>query len=263
MRDAAVFTMLHDVNKMFSVWLRYYQRWFEPQDIYVLGHGLRGDIKQTVTAGANQGYYNLLPVHHDHSYDARWMTSTATEFQRFLLRSYRVVVFSAVDEIVAFAGKGGLRQYLANAPTVARCRGYEVVHRREQEGPLTFESPVLAQRRWWYESQRYSKPLIGQVPIYWHPGFSTAANLVDREGFAKDLYVLHLHKVDFDFVVHRHRTLAAARWHPPELRGGLYLHNRLEDPEQLAAWLRLSADMPSQECALTEIPEKLRTEVTI
>lgn len=254
----AVFTLLHDVSKMFNVWLRYYSRWFESRDIYVLAHGIRGDVQRQVENGAQQGLFNLIPVHQEYSYCAVWLASTATMMQRLLLQSYRAVVFSAVDEIVVWTGEGGLRQYLANPPDMARCHGYEIVQRREQEPALVFEQPVLDQRRWWAASQRYSKPLIGTLPIYWRPGFSSAANLADGAGLVPNLYVLHLHKADFNFMVYRHRELAARRWHPPELRQSRYAHNRLEDPEQLAAWMLGAADDPKTTATLLEIPETVR-----
>lgn len=240
---------------MLQLWLRYYAQSFKPDDIYILGHDVPGDAGRQLAAGASQGFYQLVPVHRPHSYDTRWLTRTATEFQRFLLQSYRVVIFAAVDEFIIVRRKDGLLSYLADSPQVVRCQGWEVVHQRQAEPGLVFEKPILAQRKMWAASKRYSKPLIARTPIYWQPGFTQAVNVRPEQNYEDGVLVVHLHKVDFNFLVYRHRILAAKRWHPAELNSPLYAHNRTDDLEWLAAWMLASSDDPSAPAVLTEIPE--------
>lgn len=244
---------------MLHLWLRYYGQFFKPEDTYILGHDVPGDAGKQLATAASQGFYQLVPVHRPHSYDTRWLTRTVTEFQRFLLQSYRVVVFAAVDEFIIVRREGGLFRYMADSPQIVRCHGWEVVHQRPDEPGLVFEKPILAQRKMWAASKRYSKPLIARTPIYWQPGFTQAVNVRPEQNYDDGVIVVHLHKVDFNFLVYRHRLLAAKRWHPAEINSPLYEHNRTDDLERLAAWMLISSDDPSKPVELTAIPEVIRS----
>lgn len=89
MRNRAVFTIVQNEPVFLPLWLRYYGRYFEPCDIYVLDH----DSIDRSTEGVD-ARYNLLGVHRDESFDHEWLKNTVAAFQTFLLHSYENVLFA-------------------------------------------------------------------------------------------------------------------------------------------------------------------------
>jgi len=240
-------------------WAAYYAEGLPYADVYVGAHDPVGDHLDAVDRVRNAHGIEIIGLHHEFSYDREWLPRTVQCLQQLLLQSYSVVIFSAVDEILV--PRQGWAEYLEglDAGMVIRAAGYEVVHRRDQEPPLDLSQPWLLQRNWWYPAKRYSKPVISAgVPIYWRPGFAGADNVPDGQAADENLRLLHLHRIDFDICLARHREAVARRWVPGDRRDGPWRYALLEDVSMLEKWILADADDPSRYAALQMIPDDVK-----
>ena len=252
-RRRAVFTIAQNEPRFLEMWLRYYRRHFDAEDIYVLDH----DSTDGSTDGLEQEC-NLVQVHRDASFDHMWLIGTVEDFQAFLLRSYDAVLFAEVDEFVIADPErySSLGEYIDALDGVAACcTGYNVVHYPE-EGRLRFDEPVLRQRRFWHRSpQWYSKRLLGRVPLSWNIGFHQEFNLPSVEP-DPHLYLAHLHRVDYDYCLKRHRGVAAREWYEGDRRFNLGWHYRITEPDEFRQWFFHGEDLEGTE--REPIPERVR-----
>lgn len=102
-----------------------------------------------------------------------------------------------------------------------RCRGYEVHHEPfTGEQALNFAKPVLAQRTGMFKNSHYSKPCLVKAPTAWAAGFHTTKDSFGPSWEEARLLLLHLHRVDFDTALSRHRFYKKAdednRWDPAQ-----------------------------------------------
>lgn len=271
MRNRAVFTIVQNEPVFLPLWLRYYGRYFEPCDIYVLDH----DSIDRSTEGVD-ARYNLLGVHRDESFDHEWLKNTVAAFQTFLLHSYENVLFAEVDEFILADpdAYSGLDDYIARfRDRVARCTGFDVVHYANEEPALRFDEPILAQRKYWYASRLFCKPLLAKVPLSWGVGFHDEGRSLERRqrrrrrrrrlrllrravgGLVRgrapgvdrklrdlqpapdpDLLLVHLHRVDYGYCLARHRSNASRNWNERDLQAGLGRQNRIVDSDEFDEW---------------------------
>jgi hypothetical protein len=249
----AVFTIVQNEPTFLPLWVRYYSRHFDPADIYVLDHG--------TTDGSTDGLEGcqVVEVHRDRSFDHAWLKGTVEDFQAFLLRSYDAVLFAEADEFVVPDPDRyrDLAAYIeALEAPAACCTGYNVVHYPDEEGPLRFGEPILRQRRWWHPARRwYSKRLLARAPLSWHYGFhdELSAPFVQPD---PALYLIHLHRVDFDYCLARHRSVTERRWYEEDRRRDLGRHYRVVDPEEFRDWFFGGYDLEGTE--REPIPERIR-----
>ena len=157
-RSSAVLTIAQNESVFLPIWLGYYSRFFEPEDIHVLDHG-------STDGSTEAGGFVRIPVSHP-TFDNEWMVATVEEHQRLLLERYDVVLVVDTDEIVApNPGHGTLADYLAAfSEEWVNCLGYELVHMPEEEPPFRPELPVLRQRGYWFHNVVYDKPAVATVP---------------------------------------------------------------------------------------------------
>lgn len=258
----AIFTLLRNESVFFPVWLAHYLQHVPAEDIYVLDHESSGDALDTLQRLQAEYKFNLIRLQHQWAYDALWMAEVTRQFQTFLCSTYDYVLFSAADELVlprpeislllpAFAA-----QILEETP-FTKCNGFEVVHNVDVEPPLDVSQSWLSQRRWWYHSPRYSKPLLAARPLYWRPGWFGAVNVPTYEPPYRDLLLVHLHKIDLQLCIEKHQQAGSQPWYP-ESRSGPLAHNVLEDPAKLSRWLLSNADDSTQYAQLVEIPAGLK-----
>lgn len=233
-RPCAAFTIAQDEPRFLRLWVEHYRRLVGPDHVFVLDH----DSSDPDTLAAAQAAHRV-PVHRSESFNHDWLRETVQAFQRFLLQSYRWVLFAEADEIVALAPDLGLGlgEYLEQLPTqrVVRCTGYEVVHDRDHEAPVDWSKPLLAQRQFWSPTLRYSKPALSTVPLQWCLGFhdadGVAALLPDPR-----LVLIHLHRVDYDSCRQRHQARLQRQWSAKDLAHGYGLQNRLVAGQEFDQW---------------------------
>ncbi len=257
MGSVAIFTIAKDEPVFLEKWLAYYGERFAMLDTYVLDHH---SVVSSPLSELEFQSVHWIPVRHPLSFDSRWLTNLATSFHKFLRSSYDTVVFTAVDEFLVMRDPDeDLYEHLRLRTKAAHCCGYEVVH-REEEPALDFaQQPWLSQRTWWYPCQRYSKPIAYNSPIYWNQGtgFARAAN-ISPTWRDEELLLLHLHRIDYDYCLRRHRQRAALAWAPEDRREGPYRCNLIDDPEALKLWMNCNSDDTGTYAPLDEIPENIR-----
>jgi hypothetical protein len=198
----------------------------------------------------------VVPVHRQ-TYDHDWLRSIVESFQAFLLRSYDTVLFTDSDEFVLAdpSRYSGLDDYIAKLTRpAARCTGFNVVQQPD-EPPLRFDAPLLAQRRRWHASLLYSKRLLSRIPLRWSEGFHLEYSAPD-DSPDPELLLVHLHRVDYDTCLARHRMAFARDWKEADLLQGLGAQNRIIEPDEFEEWFRHGPelDTPSE-----LIPEHIRS----
>lgn len=236
-RRAAVFTIAQNEPVFLPIWARYYRRHFAADDCFVLDHDSTDPTTVTIAK-----HFHRVPIHRNHSFDHNWLRTTVQQFQRFLLQSYELVLFTEIDEIVAtdpVTCPGGLREYLATVPddqAHVRCTGWEIVQQPD-EAAIDWHRPLLAQRAHGAASRAYSKPLLARVPLDWQVGFHHAENVPPfPEGVDPRLLLLHLHRIDFGYCLQRNQAAAARKWSADDVAVGAGAQNRIVDVEALRTW---------------------------
>lgn len=245
-------TMVRDEPVFLPIWLRYYSRFFEPEDIYVLDH-------DTTDGSTERGGFIRLPVEHP-TVDHAWRVRAVEEQQRRLLERYDVVLAVDVDEIVTpDPDWGTLGDYLAGfQEAYVNCLGYEIIHLRDRESPLRPELPIMKQRGFWFAAEGYDKPVLATEPLSWTPGFHSRTD--KRWNLDPDLRLIHLHRVDYEICRARHRAWRDREWSKQDLSKGWAAHNRIADDEEFDRWFHTAAGADgSAELVIERIPERWRT----
>jgi hypothetical protein len=224
----AVLTMVHNEAAFLPIWLRYYSRFFDPDDIYVIDH-------DSSDGSTDRDGFVRIPVSHE-SVDRIWMVRTVEAHQHELLDRYDAVLVTDVDEIVAPRPEcGTLGDYIdALDEEFVNCLGYEVIHMVDREAPFDPSRPVLDQRGYWFPNAAYNKPALTSEPCRWEPGFHGRAD--GRKQVDPDLLMVHLHRMDYEICLDRHRDRASRRWSERDLREGWGRQNLIVDERKFARW---------------------------
>jgi hypothetical protein len=246
----AVLTMAHNESVFLPIWLRYYSRFFGPADIYVLDHD--GSDGSTDRDG-----FVRIPVSHG-SVDHTWMVRTIEAKQRELLDRYDVVLVTDVDEIVAPRPEcGTLADYIDGlAEEFVNCFGYEVVHLIDRERPFDPSRAVLEQRSHWFPSRAYCKPALAMEPIRWVPGFHARED--GRIQLDPDLCMIHLHRMDYEICLARHRYRRGRRWQERDLAERWARHNLIVDEAEFAHWFYEDNSFDDSRIVVQRIPASWR-----
>jgi hypothetical protein len=228
MSRAAVVTMVRDEAVFLPIWLGYYGRFFAPEEIYVLDHGV-GETPLPL------GGFIRIPVSHP-TVDEAWKRDTIQAHQHDLIGRYEAVLVTDVDEIVApDPSTGDLRRYIdAFTEEFVTCAGYEVLHLRDREPPFDRRRGVLEQRGWWFRNPAYSKPLLARVPMHWHGGMHARAD--GRTAPDDRLHLIHLHRMDYEICLARHRARASVSWNERDINEGWGYQNRIVEADAFERW---------------------------
>lgn len=249
-RSRAIITMVHNEAVFFPIWLAYYSRFFRPEEIFVLDHDS--------TDGSTEGEgFTRIPTHRE-QFSNEWQVETVQHLQRKLLETHDVVVVVDVDElIVPDPSTGDLGNYIQgfNEPFVS-CMGYEVVHLPDREAPFDPERPVLEQRHYWSENSVYNKSAITTEPAEWVPGFHRRVDLHFRGD--PDLRLIHLHRVDYDLCLARHRRWSDREWDREDLGEGWGGHNLISGGDEFDTWFFTNSGFDRFKLRLEEIPDEWR-----
>jgi hypothetical protein len=248
-RRRALVTMVHNEPVFLPIWLSYYSRFFRPEDIYVLDN----DTNDGSTR--REGFVRIEVSHR--RVDHTWMVRTIEQLQHELMQRYDVVVVTDVDEIVAPVPEWGtLAEYLDRIEEESvNCLGYELLHMRD-EPPLDLTRPILDQRGHWFINDAYDKAAIATVPLTWRPGFHGRADGAFNPD--PDLRLIHLHRVDYDICLARHKLRRRRRWARDDLQLGWAGHNRITDAAQFERWFYEDSGFANIEIAPEPIPPSWR-----
>jgi hypothetical protein len=227
-RSRAVITIVNNEPFFLPLWLGYYSRFFAEQDIYVIDN-------ETSDGSLERGGFQRIPARHE-AIDHRWMVETVQKLQHELLTRYDVVVFTDVDEFIAPAPRvGTLGDYLDGFDEKwVNCLGYEILHQPDSEAPLDRHRPILQQRHHWFYNDAYSKAAVATMPLTWRPGFHGRADF--HFNLDPDLRLIHLHRVDHDACLARHRTRSTRPWSTYDAAHGWAAHNFITESEAFEHW---------------------------
>ena len=106
--------------------------------------------------------------------------------------------------------------------------------RHATEPPLRLDEPILAQRHYWYFNDAYNKAALATKPMDWTPGFHGRTD--GKYALDPDLRLIHLHRMDYEICLERHRTRSQRRWAParrPPRAGPT--HNQIVDGDDFEA----------------------------
>ena len=92
-KKACIFTIVKDEDYFLPIWLKYYSKYFDKNDIYILDHNTVGESTKNLEN-------NVIKLNYDELFNHAWLISVVKEYQEKLLQEYDVVVFVEVDEIL-------------------------------------------------------------------------------------------------------------------------------------------------------------------
>jgi hypothetical protein len=206
-----VFTIVKNERYFLPIWLKYYSRYFDSEDIYVLDH--QSDDGSTSMISAN-----VIKVENELAFDHRWLAETVSNFQKELLNEYECVIFSEADELL-YSPKYDLNElidvFLSSDDEFLTCFGYEIVQKIPEEINLNPGDEIFINRKYWDRHEVYDKPLISKISMDWVPGFHDCWDM--RKNYNCDLHLIHLHRVDFELLMERHKERAQWKYKDDKL----------------------------------------------
>jgi hypothetical protein len=189
--DCALFTIVRNEKFFLPIWYNYYSKQINPKNIFILDHESSDD--------STSAYQNVTLIQNNFTQNHKWMANVSNEFQKKLLKKYKWVIFSHVDEIICpdpekYESIIDFLKINKNLKKI-RCKGYEVIQFPE-EPKVSSSKNILNIRKLWFSNDVYSKPLVTQVPINWTPGWHG----IQKETLPinKDLILIHLHRADYE-----------------------------------------------------------------
>ncbi|MFI9232270.1 RICIN domain-containing protein [Streptomyces rimosus] len=224
----ALMTLVRDEPEFFPLWLRYYSRFFAPQDIYVLEHQPRPGF-------AADDRFTHIPVHNE-VFSSDWQRDIVQRHQHDLVDRYDAVLYTDVDEIVApdpdFCDLGAYIDRFDG--DYVSCNGYEVLHLKDSEPVFDPVENVLRQRSTWFPNPLYSKPLLARVPMMWQSGFHERSD--GRADHDPHLYLIHLHRMDYEICLRRHERRSGHLRAQDDIDNNRGYQNRIVDPDAFHHW---------------------------
>lgn len=251
-RKCAIFVMVQDEKLFLPIWLKYYSKYFDGDDIYILDHRT---TDESVEECAGNFKFNQIYLDYPYSFDHPWFQFVARNTQKRLLNFYEYVIFTDIDEIILadIEKYSGLDEYINKLDKdYVKCKGYELIHLPDEEPPFDINKTVLSQRKYWYHNIYYDKTLLARKPLFWKIGFHQV--LKTKQNRDDDLKLIHLHKLDFDYCWNKSLERSKLNWKKSELLKRRGWQNRMTDLEKFKNYY---FGWPPKK-TITEIPGKLR-----
>lgn len=258
----AAFTIVQNETYFLDIWVKYYRKYFNVGDLYILNHNTaRCDALTTLTRYRSIGI-NIIDVHRDFSFDHHWLRDIVQAFQSFLLLSYDSVLFAESDELIITdpeVHSNGLIGLL-EAKDVYRCIGYNIIHYYKEELAFDFETdPLLYQRKWWHRATNYDKTLISNKTLNWHIGFHSC--MAQPEKPTDGLYLAHLHRLDYSLCKIRHKEQANRKWSASDLAANRGQQNRIYEDDKFEKWFYNGTNLDVFDPVCYPIPDFIRLAV--
>lgn len=200
----AFVTMVYDDAFFLDIWVKYYSRFTERRNLYVITHGPQ-DYAHDIAAGCNVVEMHRRPAYRAMDSDRFHMVG---HFCSGLTYMFDTVVYNDVDELVVLdpdAGTDLVGHIEAVHPKIKVISplGLEIIHRVDLESDFDPSRAMLAQRKFVRVNSWYCKPCITRVPLVWGPDGHGAAH--DTYTLSDDLYLFHLKWFDQKFHTDRHQ----------------------------------------------------------
>lgn len=207
MRKSCVFTLQHDEDFYLPMWVKYYSKHFDNQDIYIFAHNPTELTEPLLKSYENIGI-NVERIFTDEIFNHDWLNDIVHSTQRNLLNNYEYVVFTDCDEIISPVGIS-LRDFIDNATENSyRCLGFNVV-----EDKLSRDA-------------RMDKTLITKIPLVYEYGYHTSSPNVDIND---QIHLYHLHKLNYEKAWNRNLRLSQEKWNSTAVANSLSIQNMLVD----------------------------------
>jgi len=252
-KKCAIFTMVRDEKVFLPIWLKYYSKYFNGKDIYIIDH----ETKDNSIEECKKHYkFNLKKVNNPFLFPRKFRQETIRNMQEELLKSYQYVLFTDIDEIIIpnLEKFKDLKDYLTKfKKDCVRCNGFELIHIKNKELEIDLNKSILSQRNFWYQNILYSKPLLSNKLLNWCAGFHNEgpndSNTIDKE-----LYLLHLHKMDLNLALEKHIRIAKMKRNESknDYEGGP--HNKIDNKNELEQWFYKEKHMKN----VVKIPDWLK-----
>lgn len=263
----AAFTIVYNEHAILPLWARYYADHFGAENLYVIDQGsVEPAYAPLLPAGVN-----IVRVPRE-SFDNWLIARLVAIFQRFLLESYDVVLYSDSDEFVcvdpaALRGQSFPSFLKSIRELVGITTGYNLVHNINTEKAYDAARPLLAQRQFLHRMTTMDKPLISRIPLNWVPGFHQAV-----EGGVKidGLYMVHLRWFDLNFALKKGGYYRESAWNAYDVQHRLADYQRDGETEIISRFRSLSEQVsrlkdaqfdPSSD--FTVVPEWMREAIYI
>ena len=242
-KQLAAFTIVQNEDFFLDIWVNYYSKTIPKEDLYILNHNSATKSSLESLDRHRKSGVNIIPVHRFFSFDHGWLRDTVQFFQSFLLQSYDVVAFAESDEILVPNPElhpYGLKEYVVRRfaekdLSSLKCVGYSLEHDPAKEPCIDLSKPVFNQRKFWRYDTIYNKTLISKVPCKWVYGVHLLEGSVQPK-VSYDLFLVHLHKLDYELCKNKHREQVSRIWNAVDLANGFGFHNRFFDGVEFDKW---------------------------
>ena len=114
----------------------------------------------------------------------------------------------------------------------------------------------MKQRSYWAENAFYNKSALATTPSAWEPGFHRREDGHFR--FDPDLFMVHLHRVDYSICLARHELRSRRAWAAEDEQAEMAAHNRITEKERFDRWFFTESGMDGFRLRIERIPERLR-----
>ncbi len=224
-KEMAVYTIVRNEKFFLPIWLAYYRKHFSDNDIYILDH--------ESSDGSTNGIKNVITIRNKLTQDNKWLIDVTCDFQKHLLKSYENVLFVNVDEFVV--AKNTLREFIRNNDHIfVKCVGFEVIQMLNEK-PYDESTEIFKQRKFWYRNTVYDKPLLCKSPIEWTGGWHNCKNVNAEQN--NDLYLAHMHRVDYTSCMARHNKTASEQIFLPDLENKKWgWHHTVSENSDFSKW---------------------------
>lgn len=200
---AALLTIVRNEKIFLSVWLKYYMRFFQPKDIFIIDNA---STDNSITLAKKQYDFNLINEKEKIA-DSEYITKVVKKWHYFLFTLYDIILLCSIDEIIApdpqfFPNLTTYIQFFAvNPRKFCFSSGFNVLHDIKYEKPIIWNQPLLKQRRYWNYSYVYCKPALSKVPLDYDKGLHSIIGIEPHlTGNIADptLINIHLRRIDWD-----------------------------------------------------------------
>lgn len=243
-RSISIFTYIDRYNIFLDIWLNYYTTFISNKHITILfrnstNFNLRAYLD---TNGFTEVSIIEIPISHKQYVSA----SIFIDIQEKLLKSYNIVMFSDIDEIIYHKNLIDVINTF-ETPYVTTI-GFEIIHNYISEATLDPDLELISQRKFGMFSSWYDKPLILKERVTWQDGkHSNGINDYKIPG----LYLIHLNKLDFNMLYKNNNQTAT-------LYTDGYAHNRINTLNGLKQYFDIHL-MPNLINIPTDIALQLNT----
>lgn len=242
MKPYAVFTIVHNEPVFLRLWCNYYCGFSPSVDVFVLDDASSDASVEDAKVRFPNVVFRTVPS--GRRYDLARLRESVQAFQRELLKSYEVVVYTDVDEFL-LTWTGDFLQFLEgfrlSGRSQARASGWHCVHEAGEE-PLSLVDgeSVLKNRRSMRRLTRYDKVLVSKAGLSWTNGFHSCVGAGPLKP-DPNLVLFHAWMIDQDLFLKKERPYAgpnSQRLADAHRLGRKHLGPRDDIPDQWKPLLR-------------------------